>query len=181
MTSTMTSNGLSALGEPRRMRGAQLLADPLCNKGTAFTDRERDMLGLRGLLPPRVFTLEEQVQRSLSAVRRKPEPIEKYIYLTNLQNRNEVLFYRLVADHIEEMVPLIYTPTVGQACLEYGSIYRRPRGLFISLKDRGHIQKTREKGREITDSMLAMIKKLPCKAEAAELAFFGEIMAKREF
>jgi malate dehydrogenase (oxaloacetate-decarboxylating)(NADP+) len=132
-------NGLSAWGEPGHPRGRQLLADPLLNKGTAFTERERDVLGLRGLLPPRVFTLEEQVQRTLGAVRRKREPIEKYIYLTNLQNRNEVLFYRLVVDHIEEMVPLIYTPTVGQACLEYGSIYRRPRGLFISLRERGRI------------------------------------------
>jgi len=134
------SNGLSAQGEIRHLRGAQLLADPLSNKGTAFTEAERDALGLRGLLPPRVFTLDEQVERSINAVRRKQDAIEKYIYLTNLQNRNEVLFYRLVTEHIEEMVPLIYTPTVGQACLEYGSIYRRPRGLFLSLKDRGHLE-----------------------------------------
>lgn len=139
---TTAAAGLSPWGETRRARGAQLLADPLCNKGTAFTERERDLLGLRGLLPPRVFTLDEQVQRSLGAVRRKQDAMEKYIYLTNLQNRNEVLFYRLVTDHIEEMVPLIYTPTVGQACLEYGSIYRRPRGLFLSLKDRGRIEET---------------------------------------
>src|SRR3954464_14380940 len=134
-----TSRGLSAWGETGHPRGRQLLADPLLNKGTAFTERERDVLGLRGLLPPRVFTLEEQVQRTLGAIRRKQDAIEKYIYLTNLQNRNETLFYRLVVDHIEEMVPLIYTPTVGQACLEYGSIYRRPRGLFISLRELGRI------------------------------------------
>jgi malate dehydrogenase (oxaloacetate-decarboxylating)(NADP+) len=133
------SGGISACGELRQARGAQLLVDPLWNKGTAFTPRERDALGLRGLLPPRVFTLAEQVRRSLSAVHRKQDALEKYIYLTNLQNRNEVLFYRLIVDHIEEMVPLIYTPTVGQACLEYGSIYRRPRGLFISLRERGRI------------------------------------------
>src|SRR5256714_5258211 len=108
-----TSRGLSAWAEPGHPRGRSLLADPLLNKGTAFTDRERDVLGLRGLLPPRVFTIDEQVQRTLNAVRRKQDAIEKYIYLTNLQNRNEVLFYRLVIDHIEEMVPLIYTPTVG--------------------------------------------------------------------
>jgi malate dehydrogenase (oxaloacetate-decarboxylating)(NADP+) len=131
--------GLSAWGETPQQRGAAVLADPLLNKGTAFTDRERDALGLRGLLPPRVFTMDEQVQRSLGAVRRKQDNIEKYIYLTNLQNRNEVLFYRLVVENIEEMVPLIYTPTVGEACLQYGSIYRRPRGLFISLKERGRI------------------------------------------
>ncbi len=121
------------------LHGAAVLADPLLNKGTAFSDRERDALGLRPLLPPRVFTMDEQVQRTLGAVRRKQDNIEKYIYLTNLQNRNEVLFYRLVIDYIEEMVPLIYTPTVGEACLQYGSIYRRPRGLFISLRERGRI------------------------------------------
>ena len=121
------------------LHGAAVLADPLLNKGTAFSERERDALGLRPLLPPRVFTMDEQVQRTLGAVRRKQDNIEKYIYLTNLQNRNEVLFYRLVIDYIEEMVPLIYTPTVGEACLQYGSIYRRPRGLFISLRERGRI------------------------------------------
>jgi malate dehydrogenase (oxaloacetate-decarboxylating)(NADP+) len=130
---------LSAWGAPLQPRGAALLTDPLFNKGTAFSERERDALGLRGLLPPRVFTLEEQVQRSLASVRRKSDALEKYIYLTNLQNRNEVLFYRLVVDHIEEMVPLIYTPTVGQACLEYGAIYRRPRGMFLTLRERGRI------------------------------------------
>ena len=129
----------SAWGAPAQPRGAALLADPLTNKGTAFTERERDALGLRGLLPPRVFTLDEQMERSLAAVRRKSDSLEKYIYLTNLQNRNEILFYRLVTEHVEEMVPLIYTPTVGQACLEYGAIYRRPRGLFITLRDRGRI------------------------------------------
>jgi malate dehydrogenase (oxaloacetate-decarboxylating)(NADP+) len=132
-------NGLSAWGDIPLQHGAAVLADPLLNKGTAFTERERDALGLRPLLPPRVFTMDEQVERSLAAVRRKQDNIEKYIYLTNLQNRNEVLFYRLVIDHIEEMVPLIYTPTVGEACLQYGSIYRRPRGLFISLRERGRI------------------------------------------
>jgi malate dehydrogenase (oxaloacetate-decarboxylating)(NADP+) len=131
--------GLSAWGGMIPQRGPAMLANPLLNKGTAFTEHERDALGLRGLLPPRVFTLEEQVQRSLAAVRRKSDALEKYIYLTNLQNRNEVLFYRLVIENVEEMVPLIYTPTVGQACLEYGAIYRRSRGLFITLRDRGRI------------------------------------------
>jgi len=132
-------SGLSAWGDPPLITGPQILTNPLLNKGTAFSERERDTLGLRGLLPPRVFTLEEQLARTLNSVRRKQDNIEKYIYLTNLQNRNEVLFYRLVLDHIEEMVPLIYTPTVGQACLEYGSIYRRPRGMFIGLRERGRI------------------------------------------
>ena len=96
MSTSEKSNGLSAWCGLPKLRGPLLLADPIYNKGTAFTERERDALGLRGLLPPRVFTLEEQVQRSLAAVRRKHDAIEKYIYLVNLQNRNEVLFYRLV-------------------------------------------------------------------------------------
>src|SRR3954469_7263145 len=112
MVSSRLPSGLTAWGGPLQPRAAALLADPLLNKGTAFTERERDALGLRGLLPPHVFTIEEQLQRSLNAVRRKQENIEKYIYLVSLQNRNEVLFYRLVLEHIEEMVPLIYTPTV---------------------------------------------------------------------
>lgn len=141
MSSTGSSRGLSPWGESPLPRCAALLAEPLLNKGTAFTERERDILGLRGLLPPRVFTIEEQEERTLTAVRRKQDAIEKYIYLVNLQNRNEVLFYRLVLNHIEEMVPLIYTPTVGEACLQYGSIYRRPRGLFLTLNDRGRIAK----------------------------------------
>ncbi len=139
MSSPRFPQGLSAWGDAPRMSGQQLLTNPLFNKGTAFTEAERDALGLTGLLPPRVFTLEEQVERSLHAVRRKADPLEKYIYLVNLQNRNETLFYRLVIDHIEEFVPIIYTPTVGQACLEYGAIYRRPRGMFIGLRERGRI------------------------------------------
>jgi malate dehydrogenase (oxaloacetate-decarboxylating)(NADP+) len=130
---------LSAHGDLPNVTGHDVLTNPLVNKGTAFTERERDLLGIRGLLPPRVFTLEEQMQRTLNSVRGKPTNLERYIYLTTLQNRNETLFYRLVTENIEEMVPLIYTPTVGEACIQYGSIYRRPRGMFISLRERGHI------------------------------------------
>ena len=133
--------GLSAMGDrlkPLKKEKA-LLTDPLLNKGTAFTDAERDGLGLRGLLPPRVFSQEEQLQRCIAALRRKTEPIEKYIYLVNLQNRNEVLFYRLTMEHLEEIVPIIYTPTVGEAFIHYGEIFRRARGLFITRHDRGRI------------------------------------------
>ncbi|MEO6002962.1 MAG: NAD-dependent malic enzyme [Opitutus sp.] len=139
MNPPVSPPGLSAWGESIVPTGHEIMANPLLNKGTAFTERERDALGIRGLLPPRIFTLDEQLQRSENAVRRKQDNLEKYIYLTNLQNRNEVLFYRLVIEHIEEMVPLIYTPTVGEACLQYGAIYRRPRGLFVSLRERGRI------------------------------------------
>ena len=121
-------------------RGADLLHDPLLNKGTAFTEAERDALGLRGLLPPHVATQEQQVARVLETVRRKPTDLERYIYLISLQERNENLFYRLVTEHITEMMPLIYTPTVGLACQRYALIFRRPRGLFISLKDHGRVK-----------------------------------------
>lgn len=121
-------------------RGADVLHDPLLNKGTAFTEAERDAFGLRGLLPPHVNTQAEQVQRVLESIRRKPTDLEKYIYLISLQERNETLFYRVVMDHLEEMMPLIYTPTVGQACQRWGYIFRRSRGLYITARDRGHVR-----------------------------------------
>ena len=121
-------------------RGVDLLHDPVLNKGTAFSETERDGLGLRGLLPARVFTQEGQVARVLENIRRKTSDIEKYIFLVSLQDRNETLFYRVVMENVEEMVPLIYTPTVGQGCQEFGHIFRRPRGMFITHKDRGHVR-----------------------------------------
>ncbi len=120
-------------------RGTALLANPILNKGTGFTERERDALGLRGLLPPRVFPIKQQVERAIANFRKKTDPLDKYTFLSNLQGRNETLFYRLLEEFPEEMIPIIYTPTVGQACLEFGAIYRRPRGLYITIKDKGHI------------------------------------------
>jgi malate dehydrogenase (oxaloacetate-decarboxylating)(NADP+) len=119
--------------------GVALLHDPASNKGTAFTEAERDRLRLRGLLPPRVLSLDQQLEKTLASFRGKPTDLEKYIYLISLQDRNERLFYRLVIDHIAEMMPIIYTPTVGQACQRYAHLWRRPRGLFISAHDRGRI------------------------------------------
>jgi malate dehydrogenase (oxaloacetate-decarboxylating)(NADP+) len=121
-------------------RGADLLHDPMVNKGTAFTEVERDALGLRGLLPPRVSTQAQQVTRVLENLRRKESDIEKYIFLVSLQDRNENLFYRVVMDNLDEMMPIIYTPTVGQGCQEFGHIFRHSRGLYISFKDRGHVR-----------------------------------------
>ena len=115
------------------------LIDPVLNKSTGFTEEERDRHHLRGLLPPRQFTLEQQKKRVLANLRRKESPIEKYIYLQGLQDRNETLFFRTVVDHIEEIMPLIYTPTVGQACREFAAIFRRPRGLYVTAEDRGRI------------------------------------------
>src|SRR6201993_4268020 len=123
--------------QPRIPRGMDLLDTPLLNKGTAFTDEERTQFGLHGLLPPCVETLEEQVARAYEAYKRKDDDLERHIYLRALQDNNEVLFYRLLLDHIEEMTPMVYPPAVGQGCQEFRPIYRRPRGLFISypLKD----------------------------------------------
>ena len=121
-------------------RGMDLLQAPILNKGTAFTEAERDALGLRGLLPPRVSTQEKQAMRVLENLQRKSSDIEKYIYLLSLQDRQEGLFYRVVMDNLDDMMPIIYTPTVGQGCQEYGHIFRRPRGLYISYKDRGHVR-----------------------------------------
>src|SRR5258705_1365864 len=111
--------------------GTDLLNRPLLNKGTAFTDEERNELGLLGLLPPHVATLDEQVTRAYEAYKRKDDDLERHIYLRALQDTNEVLFYRLLLDHIEEMTPMVYTPVVALACQQFSHIYRRPRGLFV--------------------------------------------------
>jgi len=119
--------------------GVALLRDPALNKGTAFTEEEREALGLSGLLPPRVHTIDEQVQRVLWNLRKKPTDMERYIFLTSLQDRNKTLFYRVLLDNIEDLMPIVYTPTVGQACLEYGHIFRRPRGIYITPEDKGRV------------------------------------------
>jgi malate dehydrogenase (oxaloacetate-decarboxylating)(NADP+) len=126
--------------ERRALRGYDLMQHPRYNRGMAFTEAERDALGLRGLLPPRVVTLEEQVERSLKHLERKTTPLEKYIYLTGLLDRGETLFYRTVIDHITELMPIIYTPTVGEACQRWGEIFRRQRGLYVTSNDRGRVR-----------------------------------------
>src|SRR5258706_12407950 len=120
-------------------RGMDLLRRPSLNKGTAFTDEERSRLGLHGLLPPHIETLDQQVVRVYEAYTRKTDDLERHIYLRALQDSNEVLYYRLLLDHIEEMTPVVYTPIVAQACQQFSHIYRRPRGLFISYPLRGFI------------------------------------------
>ena len=119
------------------LRGMDLLDTPLLNKGTAFSERERDAFGLHGLLPPQIETLAEQAQRAYQAYQVNPNDLEKHIYLRQLQDTNETLFYRLMLDHVVEMMPIVYTPIVGLACQQFSHIYRRPRGLAISypLKD----------------------------------------------
>jgi malate dehydrogenase (oxaloacetate-decarboxylating) len=121
------------------VRGTELLNRQMLNKGTAFTDDERARLGLHGLLPPQVETLDEQVIRAYGAYKRKDDDLERHIYLRALEDTNEVLFYRLLLDHIEEMTPIVYTPVVALGCQQFSQIYRRPRGLFVSYPLRDSI------------------------------------------
>ena len=119
--------------------GLDLLQDPRLNKGTAFTAAERDALRLRGLLPPRVFTIEQQLERIMENFQAQASDLQRYVYMVALQDRNETLFYRTLLEHLPEMMPIIYTPTVGEACRRFGHIFRRPRGLYISADDRGRV------------------------------------------
>lgn len=122
-----------------------MLLNPALNKSTAFTEQERERYGLRGLLPPAVCSQEVQLKRALENLRRQATDIDRYVALQALLCRNERLFYRLVIDHIEEILPLIYTPTVGQACQEFAQIFRQTRGLYVTARDRGRV-------REIVDN-----------------------------
>jgi len=119
--------------------GVAVLRDPAFNKGSAFTEEERDALGIRGLLAPRVLTIEDQLVRVLGNARRSATDLDRYIFLASLQDRNMTLYYRLLLENLEELMPIIYTPTVGQACLEYSHILRRPHGIFVTAADRGRI------------------------------------------
>lgn len=125
--------------ERRHLHGPELLNRPEFNKGTAFTNEEREAYGLHGLLPPQVETLDEQVVRAYKAYQRKNDDLERHIYLRSMQDTNGVLFYRLLLDHIEEMMPIVYTPVVAQGCQQFSHIYRRPRGLFVSYPLRDSI------------------------------------------
>jgi malate dehydrogenase (oxaloacetate-decarboxylating) len=119
--------------------GQRLLDDPLLNKSSAFSETERRQLGLLGLLPLHASTIEEQLARVYENFQRKDNDIERYVFLTALQDRNETLFYRLLQEHVTEMMPIIYTPTVGDGCRQYSHVFRRPRGLYISYPYRDEI------------------------------------------
>jgi malate dehydrogenase (oxaloacetate-decarboxylating)(NADP+) len=119
--------------------GSALLRDPLLNKGSAFTETERAAYRLQGLLPPYVHSMDEQMTRVLENFRQKHTDLERYIQLSALQDRNETLFYRVLVENIDEMLPIIYTPTVGEACQQWSRLYRQHRGLYVTIKDRGHI------------------------------------------
>jgi len=125
------------------LRGSELLNNSLLNKGVAFPSGERDRLGLRGLVPPVQFSNPEeamivQEHRVLNHIRSLPTALDKHLNLIALQDRNETLFYRILRNNIEELAPIIYTPTVGEACMNFASKYSRPRGMYFSINDRGH-------------------------------------------
>ncbi|CAM0957450.1 unnamed protein product [Alopecurus aequalis] len=119
--------------------GHSLLRDPRHNKGLAFSEAERDAHYLRGLLPPAIVSQEHQEKKIMHNLRQYTVPLQRYIAMMDLQERNERLFYKLLIDNVEELLPVVYTPVVGEACQKYGSIYRRPQGLYISLKDKGKV------------------------------------------
>jgi len=137
----MTTLKKSKTNRALPVKGVDWLHNPVFNKGTAFTEAERDMFGLRGLLPPHVQTMEQQARRVMDNFRSKSSDLERYIQIVALQDRNETLFYRVVMDNLEELMPIIYTPTVGKACQEFGHIFRRSRGFYISSNDHGQIEK----------------------------------------
>ncbi len=137
MTATLQRRNQSSSTDV--LGGVDLLDRPLVNKGTAFSEEERGKLGLNGLLPPHFESLDEQLARAYEAYQRKDDDLERHIYLRALQDTNEVLFYRLLLDHIENMTPMVYTPVVAQACEQFSHIYRRPRGLFVSYPMRDAI------------------------------------------
>ncbi|KAF4521631.1 hypothetical protein B566_EDAN006673 [Ephemera danica] len=124
---------------PSQVRGIDHIRDPRLNKGMAFSLEERQALGIHGLFPPRFKTQEEQLELCRFSYQRYTEDLNKYIYLVSLQDRNERLFFRLLSENIDELMPIVYTPTVGLACQKFGLIFRRPRGLFVTIHDRGHV------------------------------------------
>ena len=119
--------------------GYTLLRDPHHNKGLAFSEKERDAHYLRGLLPPAVVSQDLQVKKIMHNLRQYSVPLQRYMAMMDLQERNERLFYKLLIDNVEELLPVVYTPTVGEACQKYGSILRQPQGLYVSLKDKGKV------------------------------------------
>ena len=119
--------------------GVDVLRNPRYNKGLAFTLEERRALKIEGLLPPYVIPQDLQAQRLIDQFRKQTTPLAKYQFLIALSARNEKLFYRLLVDHVAEMLPIVYTPTVGEACLMFGHIFKQPRGMYLSMRDLGRV------------------------------------------
>src|SRR5215469_15188926 len=130
--STASQKQAAALARRIPLNGFNLINSPRLNKGTAFTDHERDIFALHGLLPPHVGSLEQQLERRMQALDNEVTPFNKYAFLRDLQDINETLFYALVVRNVEKLLPLVYTPTVGEGCQRFSEIWRKPRGLFLS-------------------------------------------------
>src|SRR5215831_17946057 len=139
MSTPTMSRSSTAVADRAGMTGHPLLDHPLLNEGSAFAEADRRRLGLLGLLPYHCSSIDEQLVRVYGNYSRKTNDLERYIFLTSLQDRNETLFYRLLAEHITEMMPIIYTPTVGEGCRRYSHVFRRPRGLYLSYPYREEI------------------------------------------
>ena len=139
MSSSQSAPSINSSIEPENLRGDRILDHPLRNEGSAFTEADRRRLGILGLLPYHSSTIDEQLIRVYRNYQRKSNDLERYIFLTALQDRNETLFYRLLQRHITEMMPIIYTPTVGEGCRQYSHVFRRPRGVYVSYPYREEI------------------------------------------
>lgn len=137
--------------------GKALLRNPLCNKGTGFTHEERQRLGIEGLLPSQHNTIDTQAQRIYASIFFNPDPVGRHIGLSQLQNRNEVLFYKVLSQHLEETMPIVYTPTVGKASQHYSRVYRRARGVFITPEHKGRIESVLRNGAEFSDVRLMVV------------------------
>ncbi|MEM9623059.1 MAG: NAD-dependent malic enzyme [Pseudomonadota bacterium] len=134
------NNNSPVMTEATAKRGVDVIQDPLLNKGSAFTEAERDALDLHGLLPPRVSTPEQQAQRAYTAIMAETDPLDRYVALLALQDRNEHLFYKLLMENMATLMPIVYTPTVGLACQNFSHVFQRARGLWLNPSMRGNMQ-----------------------------------------
>src|SRR6201987_6210871 len=125
--------------DTKSSRGIDVLNNPVLNKGTGFDEQEREELGLVGLLPASIESIDRQVERVLGHLEQKPSDLERYIYLMGLEDRNETLFYKVVMSDPTRFLPVVYDPTVGEACLKFGHIYRRSRGMYVSIRNKGRV------------------------------------------
>merc|ERR1712002_412026 len=132
-------NGEGFTVVPSQVSGMDYLRDPKLFKGMGFSLEERQMLGIHGLLPPRIKNQDEMAEHSLRNLRRFEDPLNKYMYMADLLERNEKLFYKVLSENTAELMPIVYTPTVGLACQKFGLAYKRPKGLFITIHDKGHV------------------------------------------